>query len=115
MKEFLILAIRVKTFKTADGREFPIYATTATDATRLPVKFTKTVSPDKRPTKACLLKIPYDAVHKGKDRRGYDCLWVSDIAAILPLMKSDKEDKEIRSMFVVLPEGENPFDGADDE
>ncbi len=71
---------------------FPIYTAVKKDGTRIPLKFVKTVLT--RPDSRSYITCPVTAVHEGKDRKGYRCLWVKEVTSIEPAVENVDDASE---------------------
>lgn len=82
--------------KTTNGA-FMTYSTTLDDGTNKRLKFKRTVA--NPPISSCYIVCNTADVHDGKDRKGYDCVWVGAILEMLPLRDYKREEEHLLKIF----------------
>lgn len=90
------IPVTVRTMKY-EGNVFDVYETTLKDGTKRPLKFTKDVQ--NRPIISGFIICPITAVHDGKDRKGYRCVWVSAINEWQPKVTEESAAEELSKIF----------------
>lgn len=104
------IRIRCAEKQGSNGQKFLVYSTILNDATRIPVKFTSAVMD--KPKTACVLVCPVTGVHRGRDRKGYDCLWVSAVLFTESALDEGKSVEELREILDVFDDDGNPIDNG---